>query len=123
MQSVPGARVKAFIVWEPVLATDWRRPGSAQTTYVADERAVHYWDGAHRLSAMLGGRGNLSAVAVAEKVGFAMRAVIWDAALVYPPGTKWGTPAALLVAPVVKYRADLQGALEAPRQSDAYRSR
>ena len=103
--------MRVFVVWEPVLATDWRRPGGAQTSYVADRRAAHFWDGTHRLSSLYGGRENLPALAATEKFGFAMRHVIWDAALVYPPGANWGAPAKLLVAPVVKFAKDLAQSL------------
>jgi hypothetical protein len=40
-----------------------------------------------------------------------MQDVLWDAALVYPPGARWGSPARLLVAAVVKYRGELAEAL------------
>jgi hypothetical protein len=40
-----------------------------------------------------------------------MKDVIWDTALVYPPGASWGTQAKLMVAPVVKFSAaDLRSA-------------
>jgi len=97
-----------------VLITDWRRPGRAQTAFVPDPRATHFWDADHRLSALYGGRDRLAALASMEKVGFAMRRVIWDTALVYPRGAKWGAAASLLVAPVVKYRNELAAALTAP---------
>jgi len=103
--------VRVFVIWEPILLTDWRRPSAAQSAFVPDPRAMHFWDLDHRLSGLYGGRDLLPSLAAAEKVGFAMRNVIWDAALVYPPGAKWGAPAELLVAPVVKYRDELAGAL------------
>jgi hypothetical protein len=39
--------------------------------------------------------------------------VLWDAALVYPPGVKWGEPATALFAPVMKFRQDLARAVSA----------
>jgi hypothetical protein len=104
-----------FVIWEPMLITDWRRPGASQTAFPSDPRAVHYWDIDHRLSALYGGREHLDALASVEKVGFAMRRVIWDAALVYPPGVMWGARADLLVAPVVKYRDDLARTVRAAK--------
>ncbi len=105
------ANVRVFVVWEPMLITDWRRPGPTQTACLPDPRATHFWDSTHRLSALYGGRANLPALAAREEVSFPMRGAIWDAALVYPPGAKWGSPAALLVAPVAGHRDELEAAL------------
>jgi len=46
-----GADVRVFVIWEPVLLTDWRRPSQSQTSYVPDRRATHFWDLDRRLSA------------------------------------------------------------------------
>ena len=100
-----------FVVWEPVLTTDWLARGPSLTSYIADRRAVHLWDHDRRLSAALGGAEKLAAAAATGKIGFRMTDVVWDAALVYPPGQRWGSKANLLVAPVMKYQADLAGAL------------
>lgn len=108
----PRANVRVFVVWEPVLVTDWRRPGASQTSYVPDRRAVHFWDIGRRLSALYGGSANLDALAETRQKGFRMKDVVWDTALVYPPGTRWGQPAKLLVAPVVKFRDDLAKAIQ-----------
>jgi hypothetical protein len=106
-----AAHVRVFIVWEPVLDTDWGRPALAQTGYVADRRALHFWDRDRKLSAALGGAANLDWLAASRRIGFRMKDVVWDAALVYPPGARWGSRARLLVAPVVKYREELAEAL------------
>jgi hypothetical protein len=99
------------VVWEPVLQTDWGTPNPALTAHVPDPRATQYWDPDRKLSALLGGQAKLPSLALAEKVGFRMKDVIWDTALVFPPGATWGTPAALLLAPVVKFRDDLSAAV------------
>jgi len=106
-----AAPVRVFVVWEPVLATDWGNPGAAMTSYIPDPRAIHFWDPGRRLSALYGGPANLPRLAATQKAGFHMKDVVWDTALVYPPGLKWGAPATLLVAPVVKHRSDLAAAL------------
>ena len=96
-----------FVVWEPVLTTDWGTPSPALTSYVRSRGAVHFWDRQRRLSAMLGGAASLDQLAESRKVGFRMNDVVWDTALVYPPGAPWGTPAKLLVAPVVRFQPEL----------------
>jgi hypothetical protein len=105
------ADLHVFVVWEPVLVTDWTRPGDAQTSYVPDPRAAHFWDYGRRLSAVYGGPAKVDSLAEKLQVGFRMKDVVWDTALVYPPGVKWGQPAKLMVAPVVKFRDDLAAAI------------
>ena len=115
MKQDPGANVQVFVVWEPVLATDWGTPGSGLTSNVADGRAVHYWDPSRRLSAVYGGVGNLPAIAAESQIAFKMKDVIWDSAIVYPPGAKWGSRADVLVAPVFKFPKNIAARLNKGR--------
>ena len=103
--------LRVFVIWEPVLETDWGTPSQALTGYVADPRVMHFWDRDHRLSSGYGGVQNLAALATIERVEFRMKDVVWDTVLIYPPVVPWGQPANLLLAPVFKYRADLAAAL------------
>jgi hypothetical protein len=103
--------VRVLAVWEPVLATDWGSPNPTLTSMIPDPRAIQFWDHDRRLSQMLGGRDKLGGLALRERIGFRMKDVIWDTALLYPPGARWGAPAELLVAPVVKFREELAGAV------------
>jgi len=105
------AYVRVFVVWEPVLTTDWARPGAGLTSLIDDPRVEQFWDRSRRLSEMYGGASKLDTLAGVRKVGFRMKDVVWDSALIYPPGTRWGQPAKLLLAPVVKFRAELSGSL------------
>lgn len=52
---------------------------------------------------MLGGPGRVDELAARREVGFRMKDVIWDAAILYAPGVKWGGRAESLMAPVFKY--------------------
>ncbi len=110
LQQYPRANVHVFVIWEPVLATDWGRPSPALTSLIADPRATHFWDWSRRLSSLYGGSGNLDRLAAQRNVSFRMRSIVWDTALYYPAGTRWGEPAEFLWAPVVRYRDQLSGA-------------
>jgi hypothetical protein len=103
--------LRVFAVWEPVLLTDWRRPSAAQTSYIPDPRATHFFDNTRRLSALYGGPDRRDSLAQTREVGFRMKGVLWDAALVYPPGVRWGGEAKFLFAPVVRHRDELAEAL------------
>jgi len=111
LRAKEGANVRVFVVWEPVLLTDWRRPSASLTSYVADRRAEHFWDPERKLSGMYGGSANVEALAEKLQKGFRMKDVVWDTALLYPPGLRWGQRARLLVAPVVKFDEELAGAI------------
>ena len=99
--------VRVFVVWEPVLTTDWGTPSPALTSYVRSRGTMHFWDRQRRLSAMLGGAAFLDHSAQTRNIGFRMKDVVWDTAFVYAPGASWGKAATLLVAPVAKFQAEL----------------
>jgi hypothetical protein len=103
--------LRVFVIWEPVLTTDWGTLSPAITANIADPRALHFWDPGRQLSALLGGPGKLDELAGQRQVGFRMKDVIWDAAFLYPRGGHWHLPAQLLLAPVVKFRDNLAAAL------------
>ncbi len=98
----PGARV--FVIWEPVLDTDWAEPGIAVRSRLNDPRVQQFWDKQRVLSAAFGGPEHLGRLAQVREIRFGMDSVIWDAVAVYPPGTRWieNPPVArFLGAPVV----------------------
>ena len=68
-------RIRVFIVWEPVLPTDWGAPSTAGLARVADGRAQQYWDKGRLLSKAMGERDNSS--------------IVWDYVAVYAPGALW----------------------------------
>jgi hypothetical protein len=107
LRKYPAEDIRVFVIWEPVLPTDWSRPDASITSNVADNRALHYWDYTHRLSGMYGDAVNAAKLAASSTISFRMKDVIWDAALVYPPGARWGAQARLMVAPVFKYADSL----------------
>jgi hypothetical protein len=111
LQARAAASVRVLVVWEPVLPTDWGAGSPSLTSMVGDRRVVHFWDRERRLSAAMGGPGAVDALAHASEIDFRMKDVIWDVALVYPPGVHWGEKAVALFAPVVDHRDELERAL------------
>ena len=105
----PEAPARVLVVWMPVLPTDWGSPSPSLTSFVGDVRAIHFWDRGRRLSSMLGGPG--ATLASQSKIEFRMKDVVWDVALVYPPGAKWGEHAAVALAPLVDFGDDLEAAI------------
>lgn len=107
MRNNPAADLQVYVIWEPVLQTDWARPDASITANIADPRARHYWDPARRLSAMYGGAANAQALAAASTIQFKMKDVLWDAELVYAPGARWLQAARTLTAPVYRFAGKL----------------
>ena len=91
MQQEAGKDIRVFVVWEPVLATDWRAPSTATLRRVSDGRAQQYWDKGRLLSKAMGETGNKS--------------IVWDQVVVYDRGVTWSEAAppkhVVRVGPVV----------------------
>lgn len=68
--------IRVFVVWEPVLPTDWMAPSTATLKRVSDSRAQQYWDKGRLLSKALGETDKDS--------------IVWDQVLVYGRSMTWG---------------------------------
>jgi copper chaperone CopZ len=70
------ARLRGFVVWLPMLASDSERAASAQAGSFVDARVAQQWDG-ERISGKL----------VAKTLSLKENA--WDVYLLYAPGVRW----------------------------------
>jgi hypothetical protein len=81
-------RVRAFVVWEPVLPTDKGPPSVTALSQLHDGRADQYWDAGRVLS------GRILAAARRGVPELAMfsgdQEAAWDLVAIYPPGVRWG---------------------------------
>ena len=79
MQQFPGKPLRAFVVWEPVLVTDWNRPSTDAMARIPDLRVAQFWDRDRLISHSWGEHTR--------------KTVVWDDISVYAPGTMWqGAP-------------------------------
>jgi len=60
--------LRVFVVWEPVLITDWHAPGAGAVARIPDARVTQFWDPRRSLSQAIR-RGR----------------VVWDYVAIYPP--------------------------------------
>jgi hypothetical protein len=93
--------MRVFVIWEPVLPTDWSAPSTAALRRVTDTRATQFWDKGRLVSHQMGEHDRHS--------------VVWDYIAVYPPGAVWadGPPEALYHGgPVVSVAGPARSALE-----------
>jgi len=67
--------IRVFVIWEPILLTDFGAPSTATLKRVSDLRASQYWDKGHLISRLLGEQDRSS--------------VVWDYVAVYEPGRLW----------------------------------
>lgn len=70
-----GQPVRLFVIWEPVLVTDWKAPSAPTLARISDSRAVQFWDKGRLISHFMGEHDR--------------RSVVWDYIAVYPPGVIW----------------------------------
>jgi hypothetical protein len=76
-----------FNVWQPILPTDWGKPGTSALHRLSDVRVWQFWD-ADRLVARAIERSS-SGRELQPSCCF-LRGVWWDLIAVYPPGAQWG---------------------------------
>jgi hypothetical protein len=74
LREINNQNVRVFVIWEPVLPTDFAAPSTAALARIPDARAAH-WDRSRALSHFLGERNRST--------------VVWDYIAVYQPGTLW----------------------------------
>ena len=97
-----------FVIWEPVLPTDWAAPSTGVLSRVHDARALQFWDQPRLLSERLGGPSHRPRGASVNDIGFAMRDVIWDFVAIYPAGSDRPS---LTGAPVLNVMDEVRGEL------------
>jgi hypothetical protein len=75
LREINSQDVRVFVIWEPVLPTDFVAPWTAALARIPDVRAAQYWDSKRTLSHLLGEHNRST--------------VVWDYIAVYAPGTLW----------------------------------
>lgn len=109
LEQVHDSGLRAFIVWEPVLLTDWAAPSTSTLSRIHDRRAIQFWDRSRLLSKALGGPAHFPRSDPANRIQFNMHDVIWDFAAIYPPGTDRPS---FTGAPVAQVTDDVRRELE-----------
>ena len=72
---VPGKPVRTFVVWEPVLLTDWSSPSTATLGRISHMQAMQFWDRERLISHSMGEHDRHS--------------IVWDYIAVYSGGALW----------------------------------
>ena len=75
LAELDGKPVRTFVIWEPVLATDWSSPSTAMLRRISNRGAAQFWDRGRLISHSMGEHGR--------------RGIVWDHIALYPPGAIW----------------------------------
>ena len=114
MQSVLAARegsdVRVYVVWLPILATDFSAPNTSVMGRIADTRVRQFWDREQLIAKAIAAAGpDQPAPDCCDMDG-----ILWDLAAVYTRGLRWEDrlpPAAFLNGPVVHLQTEIDQAL------------
>ena len=83
--------LRIFVVWEPMLPTDWYRPTRPTLKRVSDPRAAQFWDKNHLIAAQV--KQQLQQFHGNDPNCCENAGRLWDMAAIYPPGVKWSESA------------------------------
>ena len=83
--------VRVFVIWEPMLPTDWYRPTRQTLKRVSDKRAAQFWDKNHLIAAEL--KQQLQQFHGNHPRCCDDGGHFWDMAAIYLPDVKWGEAA------------------------------
>ncbi|HSA94235.1 MAG TPA: hypothetical protein VLE48_14575 [Terriglobales bacterium] len=88
LQQQPSGDVAIFAVWEPILQTDWAKPGSSVLARMPDGRVQQFWDPHHLIAGELSRSMKLDAAHPRPDCCWE-EGVLWDLVAVYPQGAAW----------------------------------
>lgn len=89
-------RLQVFVVWEPILPTDWFRPTRLVQRRVVDPRVVQFWDKNHLVAKEL--RAHLAG----SQVDCCGQRILWDVVAVFGKDAKWDSAPDFIGKPVVR---------------------
>jgi len=107
LADLAGKQVRTFVVWEPVLFTDWSSPSTATLARISVTRAAQFWDKGRVISQSMGEHDRGS--------------IVWDYIAVYPVGAVWdqSPPQALYSGgPVIRVIDETRNALAQALRGD-----
>lgn len=86
LEKHPERPLVVFAVWQPILPTDWGRPGTGALRRLSDARVRQFWDADHRMAQALeqSSRGRALQPGCCFHHG-----VWWDLMAVFPAGATW----------------------------------
>jgi hypothetical protein len=105
-------KLRVLVVWEPILATDWRPPSGSTLARITDNQVRQFWDPKHVVSATLKEHA-LRTPPQTKRDCCVQKGFYWDEAILYPARTSWkDAPTSVFWnGPIVKVTSSLEGKL------------
>src|SRR5216684_2293248 len=80
--------MRVLVVWEPILITDWRQPGTAALSRIGDGRVRQFWDPEHLVAEEVA-RITKQQLAQSDPDCCTKKGFHWDEAILYAPNSNW----------------------------------
>lgn len=112
LEADPLRRLRVFVVWMPVLPTDFTAPNTSAMARIPDLRARQFWDPERMVARAVAAAG----AGQPQPECCEIYGVPWDVAAVYPPGAQWNDqlpPAAFLNGPLANVKDQIAAAIKA----------
>ena len=97
LKQLPTDKLRVFVVWEPILPSDWQSPTNPVLSRIPDLRASQYWDKDHLVATLLREHVPLDEPNCCNKDG-----VLWDLVALYPKHSVLKSAPSFIAGPVVK---------------------
>lgn len=99
-------------MWEPILVTDWKKPGNGVAGRITDSRVKQIWDAQHLVARQLAkdARPPQPEAECCTRDG-----ILWDLVAVYPPAAIWEEkmPSAVLFnGAVVNLESEIEATIQ-----------
>lgn len=88
MERYADRKVRVLVVWEPILATDWRAPSGKTQARIHDRRARQFWDPKHFVAEELARLAKQKSWPL-EPECCVSKGFHWDEAVLYAPQARW----------------------------------
>jgi hypothetical protein len=105
-------KMRVLVVWEPILATDWRPPSGRTLGRIRDGRVRQFWDPKHVVSSELNDHATRTPPQTKPHCCI-QKGFYWDEAILFPAGEHWkDAPASVFWnGPVVRIVSSLESSL------------
>ncbi len=114
LEQEPQRNVRVLVVWQSILASDFKQPGPGILGRISDSRAQQFWDPQNIFPQALQSRLSADASHARPDCCYNEDGVPWDLVAIYPAGARWDAalPAATFInGPLWRHKADIRNAV------------
>jgi hypothetical protein len=97
LRQLPTDTLRVYVVWEPILPSDWQSPTNPVLSRIPDLRASQYWDKDHLIAKLVRKYVPADEPNCCDKNG-----ILWDLVALYPKHSVLKSTPSFIAGPVVK---------------------